>query len=80
MLFFNKTYKDIIWSSELEKFQNKFPDRIKIEHVLSQPDSTWTGLKGRIREDLVNDLIIKEVSKPLCCICGPTPFTNLSLE
>lgn len=80
LLFFNKKTKDILWLKEIEKFQIKYADRIIIKNVLSQPDDEWTGLRGRIREDLVNDLIIKEVTKPLCCICGPKPFTDLSLE
>lgn len=55
-------------------------ERVEIEHVLSQPDSDWTGHKGRITSQLFGELVGSGVPEVFFGICGPKAFTDLTIE
>ncbi|XP_031354393.1 cytochrome b5 reductase 4 isoform X2 [Photinus pyralis] len=84
LLFFNKTEKDILLKDQLETLHNE-DSRFRVEHILSQADSNWTGHKGKISNNLLRDSIDKHLlntvykeSDIFACICGPTQFSHLA--
>lgn len=81
LIFFNKTEKDIIWKSELEKLQSS-NKRLKVEHVLSEAESSWKGVNGWITPQLLQGYIPnfseEDPLKYYICVCGPVSFTQLS--
>ncbi|CAF0714785.1 unnamed protein product [Brachionus calyciflorus] len=79
MLFFNKTEKDIILNNDLNEISKKY-SKFKLHNILSDADSSWKGKTGRIREELLDELIGKKLKNPYFCICGPKPFTELASE
>lgn len=57
LLFFNKTEADILWRERLEALRDRFPDRLHLVFVLSAADAGWAGPRGRIREDLLREVV-----------------------
>lgn len=83
LVFFNKTEKDILWRSSLDKLLQENKERFTVHHVLSQPSNDWNGLKGRINEELVKKILAAEFQADinmLVCICGPTAFTDVTSD
>lgn len=83
LMTFNKTVRDIIWKEELEQLQEEH-NRLHVEHVLSEPDDSWEGLRGRVRTELLQPLLPSEEQRQagslLACACGPLPFTKAALK
>ncbi|XP_026321156.1 cytochrome b5 reductase 4 isoform X2 [Hyposmocoma kahamanoa] len=79
LLFFNKTEEDILFQDKFEEIA-KEDDRFTATHVLSDATSTWTGHRGRIGKDLLNQVLGKVNCADQCshffCLCGPTDFTH----
>jgi len=55
LLFANKEIRDILWKDQLNQIAAKHPSRFHVTYILSKPDDSWKGLKGRI-----NDVILKQ--------------------
>lgn len=72
LLYSVKTPDDIIFKKELMKLKNKINC---IFTVTRHDKSDWTGLKGRINEDILKDKINNE----LFYICGP-PTMVIDME
>ena len=51
----NKSENDILLKKEMENFQNKHKDQIKICHVLSHPSVNWKGIKGHVDKDIIRE-------------------------
>nr|XP_050027176.1 cytochrome b5 reductase 4-like isoform X1 [Dermacentor andersoni]XP_054922407.1 cytochrome b5 reductase 4-like isoform X1 [Dermacentor andersoni]XP_054922408.1 cytochrome b5 reductase 4-like isoform X1 [Dermacentor andersoni] len=82
LMTFNKTVRDIIWKEELDRLQEGH-NRLHVEHVLSEPDDSWEGARGRVRSELLERLLpedIRQSDSLLVCICGPLPFTKAALK
>ncbi|XP_077486521.1 cytochrome b5 reductase 4-like [Amblyomma americanum] len=85
LMTFNKTVRDIIWKDELDQLQEDH-SRLHVEHILSEPDDSWEGARGRVRSELVEPLLpedfqqCEEEKSLLVCACGPLPFTKAALK
>lgn len=82
LIFFNKTVKDIIWKSELQTLVSN-NQRFRVEHILSEPDSSWKKTSGWITPQLLHSYIPEFSNEdPLrsffICVCGPISFTQLT--
>ena len=81
LLFFNRQTKDIIWHTEWDILSQKYPDRLKIWHILSDPEADWTGLSGRVNQSILDETVKPLISSSsLICVCGPTEFTTETLR
>ncbi|XP_072392396.1 cytochrome b5 reductase 4 isoform X2 [Diabrotica undecimpunctata] len=85
-LFFNRTEEDIPFRSQLAALQ-EMDSRLTINHVLSEPSASWTGLSGHVNNEMINNAIqehIKDtgytISDIFAFICGPNQFLELSLD
>lgn len=82
LMTFNKTVRDIIWKEELDRLQEQH-NRLHVEHILSEPDDSWEGARGRVRSELLEPLLpedIRQSDSLLVCVCGPLPFTKAVLK
>ncbi|KAG0421336.1 hypothetical protein HPB47_002766, partial [Ixodes persulcatus] len=81
LMTFNKTVKDIIWKEELDHLLQEH-NRLRVEHVLSEPDDSWEGARGRVRSHLLQGFVPSEDPRQplLICVCGPLPFTKAALN
>lgn len=46
--------------------------RFRVNYVLSEPTSSWTGETGRVSEKVLEELLKLDITVAL--ICGPLPF------
>jgi cytochrome-b5 reductase len=86
LLFFNRTPADILFKEQFEELQRE-DARLKVRHVLSQPDDTWTGARGHISRSILEATIAEHlkdttyVKKDIYfMVCGPTIFTTLTQQ
>jgi len=75
LLFCNRTSNDVIWDKELLDLSNRYPEKLAIWNVLSEPEEEWTGFRGRINSSIISSTIPSSSdSSRLICVCGPTEF------
>jgi len=84
LLYCSRNEGQIIFKKELEKLESANPERLQVIHNLSQPTDSWTGLRGRLTKDRVQDLVQKaegesDFSKEYF-ICGPDGIMDTTLE
>ena len=88
LVYSNKCYTTIIFRSELEELQQKFPGRLNIYHVLTGADDVPTGFpvfyKGRLSK-LVTKKLLKAILSEVnySCeyyLCGPQGFMEVVEE
>ena len=79
LVYTNKTKKDILLERELETFAKENAN-FKLVHTLtrhSEKDGEWTGLKGRITEEMLKQAGFPGPSEEtLICYCGPAGFNK----
>ncbi|XP_076057085.1 cytochrome b5 reductase 4 isoform X2 [Oratosquilla oratoria] len=81
LVMFNKTLEDIPWHKELETLVSDYPHLFKVTHVLSKPSDSWTGARGHVRKELLEEwLPLPDVSGIFVGACGPSAFTKLALN
>uniref|UniRef100_K3WYP0 NADH-cytochrome b5 reductase n=1 Tax=Globisporangium ultimum (strain ATCC 200006 / CBS 805.95 / DAOM BR144) TaxID=431595 RepID=K3WYP0_GLOUD len=73
LIFANVTEEDIILREELDALQYLYP-QFKVIHVLSNPAETWTGLKGFVSKEMIEEFIPGPSDDHLVCVCGPPPM------
>jgi ferredoxin-NADP reductase len=77
LLYSARSLDDVIYRDELAHFA--MDDAIDIDFTLTreQPDD-WTGYRGRIDHELLQEVAWAPVLQPLVYICGPTPFVEVA--
>ena len=48
--------------------------RLRVTHILSQPESTWTGRRGTLSNELVTELVGNCNPDACVFVCGPQLF------
>jgi ring-1,2-phenylacetyl-CoA epoxidase subunit PaaE len=75
LLYASRRERSIIFGEQLEEWQQRYPKRLKIVHVLSQPSDDWTGMRGRINnfrlERMVGELLNFPAERARFFLCGP---------
>lgn len=79
VMFFNKTSKDILWRNQLDDLKKK-NNKLTVHYILSEPEPDWTGRRGRINGEMVNELIGRNRSMPYFCVCGSRAFNELAVS
>ena len=69
MLYFNHSSTDIVFQQELEEISKLMPT-FSIVNVLSDPEPSWTGQKGRLDEELLRRWV-PNLDRWLFWISGP---------
>ncbi|KAL0479598.1 cytochrome-b5 reductase [Acrasis kona] len=69
MIYCNRTEGDIIMRDVLDNLTSSY-ETLSIHYIISQPSSQWQGRKGRINEEIINELLPKDDSQ-LILYCGP---------
>lgn len=75
LLYFNKTSKDIWCRRKFDEISDE-NERFKVKYILSEPEDGWTGLRGKVRKDFIEE-IIQDFSFAL--VCGPKGFNSASV-
>jgi len=80
LLYANKSAKDIAFCDELAACENRSKGNLRVVHVLSRPDESWTGEKGRINIDLIRKYCNGDLTGKTFWICGPGAFTTMAIQ
>lgn len=73
LVFANKTEQDIILRDELDALEYMYP-QFKVHYVLDSPSDAWTGHKGYITKELVQELLPAPAADVFVGVCGPPPM------
>jgi predicted ferric reductase len=80
LLFYaNHTQKDIVFRQELDEMAEKGYPKLKIIHVLDDPDEEWNGETGYVDEEILSKHIdnFKDKAFYICC---PPPMRKTVLK
>lgn len=66
----NRAERDILLRQELDTLASKGKDRCRLIHMLTGASEEWTGLRGRISEELLREHAAPGEGK-MALICGP---------
>jgi ring-1,2-phenylacetyl-CoA epoxidase subunit PaaE len=75
LIYGNRSENTIIFKNQIQELENKFVNRFKTNHILSQPSASWTSHKGRLSQSEVIKLIEEfpkfDFKSAEYFICGP---------
>ena len=78
LFYGNRDTKSIIFRAKLDEWVAKYPDRLKVVHILDKEEAGWTGYTGYIVKDLALKLLRENTNLNFqhaeFFICGPTPM------
>jgi ferredoxin-NADP reductase len=76
LLYCVRTSDDIIFHGELEELRARLK-KFQYHLLLSQPHTEWSGRRGHVNREFIEDTI-KEPGSPDFFLCGPPPFMAAS--
>ena len=75
LLYANQNENQTLFWNHIIEWQNRYPERLKVIHIHSQPSDEWNGIRGRINntrlEQLINKSLKFQSGKAKFFICGP---------
>ncbi len=74
LIFGNRTEHDIAFREELEEMATRDHPRLKVIHVLSQPDQSWSGENGFVDRNKLEHLMDSGYAEKMYYLCGPPPM------
>ncbi len=76
LLLANRSEQDIIFYSQLREWEKNYPHRLRIVYMLSQASESWEGLRGRLNNARLENLVKLYVSRDFAPVrfflCGPS--------
>src|SRR5579863_213582 len=75
LLYCVRTSGDIMFESELEQLRSR--QILQYHVVLSEPHDDWSGPRGHINREVIEDTI-KDLNSSNFFLCGPPPFMETS--
>ena len=76
LLYCVRTSSDVIFELELEQLRSRLKN-FQYHVLLSQPHAEWSGPRGHIGREFIEDTV-KDISSPDFFLCGPPPFMEAS--
>jgi cytochrome-b5 reductase len=78
LIFGNREQQDILGGSLLEAWAAAAGGRLKVVHILSQAqgDKTWSGLRGHVNKQVLQQHAAPSAADTLIMVCGPPPMYN----
>ncbi|KAK4031513.1 NADH-cytochrome b-5 reductase [Parachaetomium inaequale] len=76
LLYANNTEADILLRDELDAFAAKCPHKFKLQYVLGHADDTWTGHRGFVSAELIQQYLAPAAAESKVLLCGPPPMIN----
>jgi ferredoxin-NADP reductase len=76
LLYWVRTSSDIIFDAELEQLRSRLKN-FQYHVLLSQPHAEWSGPRGHINRELIEDTV-NDLASPDFFLCGPPSFMDAS--
>ncbi|GAB3645413.1 phenylacetate-CoA oxygenase/reductase subunit PaaK [Echinicola sediminis] len=84
LVYCNRSEDQIIFDQKLQEMVGKYGDRFEVVHTLSQPSDEWSGLQGRLTEQMLEKILAEkhyaDAEKELYYLCGPEGLMKASVE
>lgn len=74
LLYANNTEEDILLRKELDAFAQQFPDKFRVQYVLSHAGDNWTGYRGFVTGDIIKKHLAPAAPENRTLLCGPPPM------
>ena len=78
LFYANRNEQNTIFLNHVNEWQRRFPDRLRVIHVHSQPSEDWQGIQGRLNNSRLEQLLAKAIhfsqKETRFFICGPFEF------
>jgi len=75
LLYGNRNAGSIIFRQQLTELEQKYAGRLRVSHVLSQPEEGWDGPTGRLNQSTLLKLLesqpVDELRRASFFVCGP---------
>jgi ring-1,2-phenylacetyl-CoA epoxidase subunit PaaE len=75
LIYASRNTKSTLFQDRIQQLQQQFPERLKVIQIHSQPSDDWTGIRGRINntrlEQLVSKSLLFQPERARFFICGP---------
>lgn len=81
LIYTSREQDQIIFRSELEAWAHRFPERLRVVHILTRPQPGWSGWSGRLTAKSLATLLQQSNTSDFprqYYICGPTEFMNMA--
>lgn len=79
-LYYSSRYENsIIFDENIKKLKDTYSDRFDYHYIISRPKDDWSGLKGRIDEQLVSDVLdnkLEDINNIEYFLCGHPGMMN----
>lgn len=76
LLYAINTEEDILLRHELDDFARHYPNKSQIQYILSQAAEDWTGHRGFVNQDLIQQHLAPANENKKTLLCGPPPIIN----
>jgi cytochrome-b5 reductase len=78
LVFANQTEEDILLREELDNYVKAHPDQIKVHYLLDRPTEQWTGGKGFVTKEVIQEFMPgPNEPNALVAVCGPDKMVEL---
>ncbi|KAA8651830.1 nitrate reductase NiaD [Aspergillus tanneri] len=71
----NRQEEDILCKNELDAFEASDNNKCKVVHTLTKASVSWTGHRGRISEDILEEYVVPS-EENMVLVCGPETMEN----
>lgn len=75
LIYANRSQNHTLFWDHILDWQHQFPARLKVIHIHSQPSDEWNGIRGRINntrlEQMIGMSLVHDKNKAKFFICGP---------
>jgi predicted ferric reductase len=82
LLYGSRRGADVTFAEELDQLRRRLPN-LRVVHVLSRPEPSWRGERGRVGEELLRRYAPPDVARWNALVCGPSAMvaeTSLALQ
>lgn len=76
LIYGNRSEQDIMLRETLDRFAKENPDQFKVHYVLDHPPEGWTGGKGYVDKNLLQEKMPAVSDDTKILLCGPPGMVN----
>jgi ring-1,2-phenylacetyl-CoA epoxidase subunit PaaE len=78
LFYANRNERNTIFLTQIEEWRLRFPSRLNVIHIHSQPSDDWNGMQGRLNNMRLEQILAKALrfdkNDARFLICGPFEF------
>lgn len=79
LLYANETEGDILLKLELDEMAKKYPD-LTVHYCVNKPSESWTGARGYVTKELVEELMPAPLAENRLFVCGPPEMKRSMID